>query len=185
MRELSWGDAVLWMRQLWLYTLAAAARPRRVLFLKEHPRDPQEYKAPSDPVDYPSFYAWPEWEVFRTRFELMEIRVDLGVLGHDRKKPTTLGTNISSLAWLDGLVDRRPREQLMEAQASIQDRTSQSRGLTASRRRSQRASFWSWMASSRGWRRRTKWESPKCQLKSGRLTCCVTTFLFPKSAPRV
>ena len=123
--------SVLWMRQLWLYTLAAAARPRRVLFLKEHPRDPQEYKSPSDPVDYPSFYAWPEWEACRSRFELMEIRVDLGVLGHDRKKPTTLGTNISSLAWLDGLVDRRPREQLMEAQASIQDRTSQSRGWAA------------------------------------------------------
>ena len=83
MRELAWGDAVLWMRQFWLYTLAAAARPRRVLFLKEHPRDPQEYKAPSNPVDYPSFYAWPEWEAFRTRFELMEIRVDFGVLGYE------------------------------------------------------------------------------------------------------
>ena len=43
-RELAWNDAVLWMRQLWLYSLAARARARLVLFLKENPRDPQEYK---------------------------------------------------------------------------------------------------------------------------------------------
>ena len=42
LRELAWNDAVLWMRQLWLYSLASAARTRRVLFLKEQPRDPQE-----------------------------------------------------------------------------------------------------------------------------------------------
>ena len=131
MRELAWSDAVLWLRQLWLYTLAASARQRKVLFLKEHPRDPQEYKAPSDPVDYPSFYVWPEWEVFKARFELVEIRLDLGALGHDRKKPTTLGTNIASLAWLDGLIDRRPRDHLPSAEASLQDRTKQSRGWAA------------------------------------------------------
>ena len=41
MRELAFGDAVLWMRQLWLYTLASAARSSKVLFLKENPRDPE------------------------------------------------------------------------------------------------------------------------------------------------
>ena len=44
MRELAWNDAVLWMRQLWLYTLACQTRSRLVLSLKEHPRDFEEYK---------------------------------------------------------------------------------------------------------------------------------------------
>ena len=96
MRELAWSDAVLWMRQLWLYTLACAARKKEVLFLKEHPRDPEEYKATNDTNEYPSFYAWPEWEVFRDRYGLSEVRLDLGALGHTCRTPTTWGTNIKN-----------------------------------------------------------------------------------------
>ena len=44
LRELAFNDAVLWMRQLWLYSLAVSARSRMVMFLKEQPRDPHEYK---------------------------------------------------------------------------------------------------------------------------------------------
>ena len=57
LRELAWNDAVLWMRQLWLYALAAKARQRDVLFLKENPRYPDEYKGGDDPIEYPSFFA--------------------------------------------------------------------------------------------------------------------------------
>ena len=131
MRELAFGDAVLWMRQLWLYMLARAARSHLVFFLKEHPRDPEEYKVPGDPVEYPSFYAWPEWEKFRDEFNLKEIRLDLGALGHDRRKPTTLGTNLSLLSYLDGLSDHRIREQVVGTDAPIEERTSQSRGWAA------------------------------------------------------
>ena len=131
MRELAFGDAVLWVRQLWLYSLARAARSRIVLFLKEHPRDPEEYKQPDDPVEYPSFYAWPEWEEFRDRFELTEVRLDLGALGHERRKPTTLGTNIPLLCCLDGLKDHRSRQQVVSVEASIEERTSQSRAWAA------------------------------------------------------
>ena len=131
MRELAFGDAVLWMRQPWLYTLASAARSRMVLFLKEHPRDPEEYKTPSGPVGCPSFCAWPEWEVFRNRFDLKEIRLDLGALGHDRRKPTTLGTNIPLLFNLNGLSDHRVREQVVSTEASMEERSNQSRGWAA------------------------------------------------------
>ena len=131
MRELAFGDVVLWMRQLWLYSLASAARSRTVLFLKEHPRDPEEYKQPDDPVEYPSFYAWPEWEEFRDRFQLKEVRLDLGALGHERRKPTTLGTNIPLLCCLDGLTDHRSRQQVVGVDASIEERTSQSRAWAA------------------------------------------------------
>ena len=60
-RELAVSDAVLWFRQLWLFTLAQEARNEKVMFLKENPRDPEEYKHLGDPNVYPSFYAWPEW----------------------------------------------------------------------------------------------------------------------------
>ena len=63
-RELAVSDAVLWFRQLWLFTLTQEARNEKVMFLKENPRDPEEYKHPGDPNVYPSFYAWPEWAAF-------------------------------------------------------------------------------------------------------------------------
>ena len=130
MRELAWNDAVLWMRQLWLFTLACAARKREVLFLKEHPRDPEEYKAANDTNEYPSFYAWPEWEAFRDRYGLSEVRLDLGALGHSRRKPTTLGTNIKHLRSFEGLTDHQARQGLDES-TPLAERTSQSRSWAA------------------------------------------------------
>ena len=131
MRELAFGDAVLWMRQLWLYTLASAARSSKVLFLKENPRDPEEYKSPDDPIEYPSFFAWPEWEAFRDRYELAEVRLDFGALGHSRRKPTTLGTNIPLLWSLDGLRDRQNHEPVVGVDAPMEERSSQSRAWAA------------------------------------------------------
>ena len=86
------------MRQLWLYALAAKARQRDVLFLKENSRDPEEYKGGDDPVEYPSFFAWPEWRTFTQEFQIREVRLDFGALGHPRRKPTSLpawGTTFS------------------------------------------------------------------------------------------
>ena len=130
-RELAWNDAVLWMRQLWLYSLAARARARLVLFLKENPRDPQEYKGADDAVDYPSFFAWPEWKAFAEEFKIMEIRLDFGAMGHLRRKPTTLGTNIKYLQQLEGLADRRPAGGLQPVTNSLGQRTSESRSWAA------------------------------------------------------
>ena len=101
-KELAWGDAVLWMRQLWLYTLPQNSRQKKVGFLKEHPRDPQEYKDTQDGIDYPSFFAWPEWEAFKKKYALEEIRMDMGACGHSRRKPSMLGTNLRPLKLLEG-----------------------------------------------------------------------------------
>lgn len=131
LRELAWNDAVLWMRQLWLYSLAAAARPREVLFLKEHPRDPEEYKGPDDPIRYPSFFAWPEWKAFVQKYQIREVRLDFGALGHERRKPTTLGTNIKYVHQFDGLTDRRPHGALPATSGCLGDRTAESRSWAA------------------------------------------------------
>ena len=118
-----------WMRQWWLYSLAAASRPRRVLFLKEQPRDPQEYKGSSDPVGYPSFFL-PEWKAFIEKYTMREIRLDLGALGHARRKPT-LGENIGYLNKLEGMSDRRRDEGLPSLSSSVGERTSASRTWAA------------------------------------------------------
>ena len=128
MRELAWNDAVLWMRQLWLYTLACQTRSRLVLSLKEHPRDFEEYKSVNDTNEYPSFYAWQE---FRARFGMKEVRLDMGALGHQCRKPTTLGTNIPHLCSFEGLSDSRDHGQSIDPNASIEARVQQSRGWAA------------------------------------------------------
>ena len=124
MREL----AVLWMRQLWLYTLACQTRSRLVLSLKEHPRDFEEYKSVNDTNEYPSFYAWQE---FRARFGMKEVRLDMGALGHQCRKPTALGTNIPHLCSFEGLSDSRDHGQSIDPNASIEARVQPSRGWAA------------------------------------------------------
>ena len=131
LRELAWNDAVLWMRQLWLYALAAKARQRDVLFLKENPRYPDEYKGGDDPIEYPSFFAWPEWASFIQEFQIKEVRLDFGALGHPRRKPTTLGTNIRYLFHLEGMVDRRRHGDLPSVSCSVEERSSESRSWAA------------------------------------------------------
>ena len=39
----------------------------------------------------------------KKKFDIKEVKLDLGGLGHERRKPTTLGTNIKALGLLDGL----------------------------------------------------------------------------------
>ena len=92
-RELALNDATLWFRQLWLFSLAQGARKEKVRFLKEHPRDPQEYKAKSDSTDYPSFFAWPEWASFKKKFDIKGVKLDLGAhyFGYEHQSPRPSG----------------------------------------------------------------------------------------------
>ena len=56
-----------------------------------------------DNNQYPRYFAWPEWKSFCEEFGIEELRLDFGALGHSRRKPTTLGTNLRLLRDLDGL----------------------------------------------------------------------------------
>ena len=128
-REQVRGDTVLWLRQLWLYTVARESAQRPVLFLKEHPQDPQEYKDSGDPVDYPSYFAWPEWKTFCRQNAMVEVKLDLGTLGHQRCKLTTLGTNMKGILQLHG---RRVKPSGKETQAeSLEERIQISRSWAA------------------------------------------------------
>lgn len=50
--------------------------------MKENPRDPEEIKQPGDTNDYPSFFAFPEWEAFKEKYNMWEVRVELGAFGN-------------------------------------------------------------------------------------------------------
>ena len=62
---------------------------------------------------------------------MKEARLDMGALGHQCRKPTTLGTNIPHLCSFEGLSDSRDHGQSIDPNASIEARVQQSRGWAA------------------------------------------------------
>ena len=94
-------DTTLWMRQLFLHMVASEASTAAVAFVKESPQDPETY-SPTDEgrEKVPSFWAFEEWQEFKRRYQMEEVSFDQGPMGHQRRKPTTLGTNIPILGEL-------------------------------------------------------------------------------------
>ena len=99
-------DATLYLRQLYLYHRAATARKDRVtLSALEQPEDPEEYIREEEKKlqRYASYWSWPEWRSFKERWNMMEVCFDQGPMGHQRRKPTRLGTNIPRLVELQDI----------------------------------------------------------------------------------
>eukprot|EP00913_Durusdinium_trenchii_P002203 g2035.t1 len=99
-------DTVLYLRQLYLYHRAATARKSQVtLSVLEQPEDPEEYIREEEKKlqRYASYWSWPEWKSFRERWNMMEVCFDQGPMGHQRRKPTRLGTNIPKLMELQDI----------------------------------------------------------------------------------
>jgi len=94
-------DTTLWMRQLFLHMVASEASTAAVAFVKESPQDPETY-SPTDEgrEKVPSFWAFEEWQEFKRRYQMEEVSFDQGPMGHQGRKPTTLGTNIPVLGEL-------------------------------------------------------------------------------------
>ena len=82
-------------------------------YLLETPQDPAVYKPELDP---PTFTNWPELQtVLEKDLQLRKIAVDQGALGHQRRKPTCLWSNIEEIVAVHGMKDTRnvetwPRE---------------------------------------------------------------------------
>lgn len=38
-----------------------------------------------DETQYPSFFVWLEWSTFRDKYQLSEVKLDLGRLGHTHR----------------------------------------------------------------------------------------------------
>ena len=75
-----------------------------VAFVIEQPQDPQEYLPATAPnwSELPSFWDTELWKGYSAEAGLTEVSFEQGAYGHKTTKPTTLGTNLMSLAVLRG-----------------------------------------------------------------------------------
>ena len=102
-------DSSLLAKQMWLFMLAEAERGAQPAFLLEHPRDPKEYVKgvpEQERMALPSVWSTAMWASFEKVYGLKRIRFDQGALGHEARKPTTIGSNLN-LLHLDARVDPR------------------------------------------------------------------------------
>ncbi|CAK9080955.1 unnamed protein product, partial [Durusdinium trenchii] len=79
--------------------------PKPTLSVLEQPEDPEEYVETDEArgQTYPSYWSWPEWKAFRDPWGMTEVSFDQGPMGHARRKPTRLGTNIAKLTELQDI----------------------------------------------------------------------------------
>ena len=131
-------DTLLWLRQVYLHHRASkAASPGKVVTALEQPDDPEAYLGESKMEQeverhprYPTYWSWPEWRTIKEKWDLFEVRFDQGPMGHARRKPTRLGTNMPRLRELEGL--RGPGHGGEEHRGdSIQERIARSKSWAA------------------------------------------------------
>eukprot|EP00438_Fugacium_kawagutii_P032909 Skav221774 [mRNA] locus=scaffold2426:73054:81328:- [translate_table: standard] len=102
-------DSLLWMRMLALYVLAEEIRDGTThpptAFAVEQPEDPRDYRDPQEvqELGFMSMCRTDEWLSFEREFNMKRISFDQGCMGHLKRKPTTLGTNLVALWDLDGM----------------------------------------------------------------------------------
>ena len=102
-QQLADTDSQLWLRTLLLMYEAKLYNPD-VKAVVETPEDPMTYR--QDEVEYASFTVWPEVKsVLEKAVGLTRLTVDQGALGHQRRKPTCLWSNMDVIKALDGLKD--------------------------------------------------------------------------------
>ena len=102
------GDTLLMFRFLSLLVLSEDVRAEDdepTAFLLEQPEDPARYRSSSDVAahGYFSFFRTKEWKNFETKYHINQIHMDQHPMGHKKRKPTTLATNLKEMFQLDGL----------------------------------------------------------------------------------
>ena len=115
-------DTLLWLRQVYLHHRASkAVKPQKVITALEQPDDPEAYLGEDkkgigqeetrvEHPRYPTYWSWPEWHRVNM-WDLFEVRFDQGPMGHARRKPTRLGTNLHRLRELEGMRGQEEEEK--------------------------------------------------------------------------
>ena len=68
---------------------------------QEQPRDPGDYRVDILKEKLVSVWRFRAWKAFAKRYDEMEmIHFDQGPLGHERRKPTTIATNLEQMRGL-------------------------------------------------------------------------------------
>ena len=106
--ELVVGDTILMFRFWSLMILAEEVRELELpptMFVMEQPEDPARYRSAEDVEanKYFSVFRTVEWSEMAKKFGLRQVHCDQHPMGHQKRKPTTLGTNDAALDQLQGL----------------------------------------------------------------------------------
>jgi len=110
--ELVMNDVVLLFRYLSLYVVAEDVRRLNdpvIQFILEQPEDPARYRSAEDVAahGYMSIFRTKEWRDFQKKYNLHMLHFDQGPMGHERRKPTTLGTSMECFFNLMGYVENQ------------------------------------------------------------------------------
>ena len=112
-------DSMLMLKQLALWRRSEEVRTSRVptMFVMESPEDPMNYLQEEEAEDIPSFWMFPEVEDMLQKDDFKIISFDQGCMGHRRRKPTSLLTNVIPLHQLDGLREEHRRKDPLPGDA--------------------------------------------------------------------
>ena len=100
-KEMVEGDSILWLRMMTVYIVAQETAKRKssptVRYAQEQPRDPGDYRVDVPRENLVSLWRFRAWKAFALRYKMEMIHLDQGPLGHERRKPTTIATNLERL----------------------------------------------------------------------------------------
>ena len=71
----------------------------------EQPEDPKRYRSEEDvrQHEYFSVFRTAEWKALAEKYNLVQYHFDQHPLGHPKRKPTCLATNVQEVRHLDGV----------------------------------------------------------------------------------
>ena len=124
------GDTALFFKQVGLWLKAMENKPPwmpDIGFLQESPMDPMKYVQEPRAGSIPSFWNFPEIIEFGRERNMKMVDLDQGACGHQRRKPTTLLTNLPGMEDLAGMKGEG-REEL---EKDLEGRLRQSREWAA------------------------------------------------------
>ena len=104
--KLARSDLALMLKQLGLWWKACEMRrgrqPEVGLFV-ESPQDPMDYMSWEEAHELPSFWEFPELRQWEGIAGVQKCSFDQGSMGHPRRKPTSVLTNLPGMAELHGM----------------------------------------------------------------------------------
>ena len=106
--ELVIADSVLMFRFWSLLMVAEEMREETdppTQFFMEQPEDPKRYRSEEDVRQHEYFSAFrtAEWKALAEKYNLAQYHFDQHPLGHPKRKPTCLATNVQEVRHLDGV----------------------------------------------------------------------------------
>ena len=113
--ELVQGDTILMFRFWSLFMIAEEVRDLNLpptQFYMEQPQDPAQYRDQQDVQKhkYFSIFRTTEWKLLAETYNLSVLSFDQFPMGHAKRKPTSMATNVAEMKQLDEIRGAPPNE---------------------------------------------------------------------------